>query len=500
MPYIQSINVNLFNGKFNQIIFFHPNLNILSGINGTGKTKVLQLLKQGINVNIYPNNTQFNQMKVIALSPKRNAEKRAQQSLLSYIRTINFPSKTQELLNKQIRDESYDSYPSFAELFCLKFEKLRSQDFASKTQQEILDEFTREINNEVINFILPNYRLETLWNTNNDSIEIKIYKDDANDYVSLENLSTGEQELLSLAFNIYLLKDDVDIFLVDEPEIHLNWTLERNIFNFLKEFSTKYQKQIVVSTHSRIIFDPQFKENIIYLVWENNQIKVKKEVPKEYKEKIAGEYAVFTLEPVAKKTLFVEDNEHEITVQLLIDVYGKNKDVLEILKLSGGSGALEILYKAIKNNPNLAKNWTNAWFLQDGDNKELKVRENFIKLEKYSIESYYFNFEVLESLLQKKKDELKNIILNSILKNKNKLVGDNKNSLFFASLLEGLKEEYLDEKIFAILDCSQFFDDFVEEIGYKKVDFMKKYIEKAKQLGKIEEIFDKELIDFIKNI
>jgi hypothetical protein len=109
MPYIKSINVNLFNGKFNQIIHFGPNLNILSGVNGTGKTKVLQLLKQGTNVTLEPQSIQFNQIKVIALSPKRNAEKRAQQSLLSFIRTTNLPNKIQESLGKQIRDETYDS-------------------------------------------------------------------------------------------------------------------------------------------------------------------------------------------------------------------------------------------------------------------------------------------------------------------------------------------------------------------------------------------------------
>ncbi|MDD5552193.1 MAG: AAA family ATPase [Candidatus Pacebacteria bacterium] len=499
MPYIKNINVNLFNGKFNQIISFGPNLNILSGVNGTGKTKVLQLLKQGTNVNVEPGVVQFNQMKVIALSPKRNAEKRAQQSLLSFIRTTNLPNKIQESLNKQIRDETYDPYPSFAELFYLKFEKLRSQDFNSKLQRQTLDEFIKQINNEVIILILPNYRLEASWNTTADSLDLKIYKESANDYVSLENLSTGEQELLSLAFNIYLMKEDVDIFLIDEPEIHLNWTIEKNLFDFLEKFSTKYQKQIIVSTHSRIIFYSLFQDYITYLVWEDGQIKVKNKVLQEYKEKIAGEsVALLNIIQPKKKTLFVEDNEHEMTVKILLKIYGKSEDSLEIIKLSGGSGIIENFYKIIKQNSDLASSWTNAYFLQDGDNKPIQPKSGFIKLKKYSIESYYMDFKVLSALLNESEENIKNKIIDSIKTNKRKISGEGKNAVFFEQFIDKLNG--LDQESLNILDCSQFLDEFINLLGYKKEIFVERYIQKANELKMIEEIFDRDLIEFIKNI
>lgn len=500
MTYIKSINVNLFNGKFNQILTFNAGLNILSGVNGTGKTKVLQLLKQGVNIAIEPNNIQFNQLKIIALSPKRNAEKKAQQSLLNFIRTTNLPNKTQELLNKQIQDQTYDSYPSFAELFYLKFEKLCSQNFASKTRQQILDEFVEYVNKDVIVTVLPGYRLEANWDTTNDSLDLKIYKENAFDYVNLENLSTGEQEILSLTFNIYLLKDEIDIFLIDEPEIHLNWTLEKNLFCFLKEFSEKYQKQIIVSTHSRIIFYPDFKNYITYLVWENGLIKAKKEVPQEYKEKIAGESVeLLNIIQPTKKTLFVEDNEHEITVKLLLKVYSKDLNSIDVIKLSGGSGMLKKLYEIVKQNPNLTPQWMNAYFLQDGDNEFTAQRNEFIKLSKYSIESYYLNFQVLSILLNESKENIKKKLIDSVKKNKRKLCGDGKNTMFFQQLIERIED--IPQESFDVLDCSQFFYDFVKSLGYEKVEkFMEEYIQKAYDMGIIEDIFDEELINFIKNI
>jgi energy-coupling factor transporter ATP-binding protein EcfA2 len=498
MAYIKSININLFDGKFNQIINFGSNLNILSGVNGTGKTKVLQLLKQGTNVIIEPPSIHFNQLKVIALSPKRNAEKRAIENLVSYIRNTDLLRKTQELLTKQIRDETYDSYSSFVELFYLKFEELRSKHFGSKTQQEILDEFIKNINEEVIRCILPNYKLETTWNYEKSFLDPKIYKESAKKYVNLENLSTGEQEILSLLFNIYILKDEVDIFIIDEPEIHLNWTLEKNLFNFLEEFSIKYQKQVIVSTHSRIIFDKKFQKYIKYLIWEDGVIKVKDKVPSEYREQIAGEsLALLSFIQPEKRTLFVEDDEQEITIKALLKAYGKDENLIEIIKLSGGSGTLENLYKIITQNPELILSWTNAYFLKDSDLKSHQSRDRFITLKKYSIESYYMNFEVLSSLLNKDKENIKEEILKLIKEKKRKIVGDGRNAYFFEKLIDKLYDITQDQ--LDVLDCSQFFNDFLETFHYKKTDFMEKYIQKAKELGKLEEIFDHELINFIKS-
>jgi predicted ATPase len=502
MPYIKSITVNEFNGKFNQIIEFNPYLNILSGINGTGKTKVLKLLKQGTNVNIEPHELQFHQLKILVLSPKRNAEKRAQQELLQYIRTTNanLKNRIQEALNKQIRDETYDLYSSFAELFYLRFEKLRSQNFDSKTQQDILNEFVQEVNDNVVSIILPGYEIKAEWNSETDSLNLIVYKQYQNDEVSLENLSTGEQEILSLAFNIYLTKDEINIFLIDEPEIHLNWTVEKNLFDFLKKFSETYRKQIIVSTHSRIIFDPSFHEFIIYLVWEKGQIQVKKEVPKDYKEKIAGEsLMILSVSKLKRKTIFVEDNEHEIVIKELLKIYNKNEDLLEIIKISGGSGNVENLYKVISQNDFLEEDWINAYFLRDGDNEQDNNKKlNFIKLKKYSIESYFLNLDILSELLNRDKQKIKNLILDSIKINKTKISCKTKNALFFEKLIEDMKD--INPDILNILDCSQFFDDFVEKLGYKKENFMSKYLKKAYEMSKLEEIFDKELIDFVKNL
>jgi hypothetical protein len=235
------------------------------------------------------------------------------------------------------------------------------------------------------------------------------------------------------------------------------------------------------------------------LIWEDGIIKVKDKVPSEYKEQIAGEsLALLSFIQPEKRALFVEDDEQEITIKALLKAYSKDENLIEIIKLSGGSGILENLYKIIVQNQDLILSWTNAYFLKDSDLKSHQSRDRFITLKKYSIESYYMNFEVLSSLLNKEKENIKQEILRLIKENKRKIVDDGRNAYFFEKLIDKLDDITQDQ--LDILDCSQFFNDFLEVFHYKKTDFMEKYIQKAKELGKLEEIFDHELIDFVKSV
>ncbi len=55
----------------------------------------------------------------------------------------------------------------------------------------------------------------------------------------IEALSMGEQEVLSLILSVNTSRENVDVYLIDEPEVHLNWHLEERLFAFLDDFCTK---------------------------------------------------------------------------------------------------------------------------------------------------------------------------------------------------------------------------------------------------------------------
>ena len=50
--------------------------------------------------------------------------------------------------------------------------------------------------------------------------------------MGIEALSLGETSILALALNVYTTRNSNDVYLIDEPEIHLNWHLEQQLFEF----------------------------------------------------------------------------------------------------------------------------------------------------------------------------------------------------------------------------------------------------------------------------
>ena len=88
------------------------------------------------------------------------------------------------------------------------------------------------------------------------SPNIRLKKND--NELSIESLSLGEQEIMSLVINLYASRDANNVFLIDEPEIHLNWHLKEKLFQFLDWFCDEYEKQIIIATHSRVAFTSRF--------------------------------------------------------------------------------------------------------------------------------------------------------------------------------------------------------------------------------------------------
>ncbi len=60
--------------------------------------------------------------------------------------------------------------------------------------------------------------------------------------------------MIALMCALIYSKNSAETFLIDEPEIHLNWSLEEKLFEFFDWFCSTFERQIIVVTHSRVIF------------------------------------------------------------------------------------------------------------------------------------------------------------------------------------------------------------------------------------------------------
>jgi predicted ATP-dependent endonuclease of OLD family len=242
--HIVRANLNIRNGSLQGVMEFTPGLNIISGENGTFKTQLLQTLRTHVGVVSSTNE----QMRMQAISPKRNSQRQAFDQILQVFKQQNRTLETLQLEQNsgQINDTTFETYPSLAEYFYLVFEhRCRDGSDRQKHMKQVTEEF-----NKVINSVFPHYSLISTWNLQSGNPNIQM-RNQNNVEFPIEGLSLGQQEVLSLIANIDSNKDVVDVYLIDEPEVHLNWQLEEALFVFLDELCEQHNKQAIVVTHSR---------------------------------------------------------------------------------------------------------------------------------------------------------------------------------------------------------------------------------------------------------
>jgi len=483
--YIKSISVNLFNGIFLETLAFNPGLNIFAGENGTCKTNLLKLLKSQTNI-VIENLNPSNPFKIQAISPKRNSERKNIETIIQQFRTQNktYDNFINEIINKQLNDNTFDNYPSFGELFYWSFDKLCKQ---GGELMEYMNLATNDFN-KVIKCIFDNYELVSEWNLNTGTPTIKLRKNYDQD-IPLVALSCGEQEILSLVLNLYTSKDSVNLFLIDEPEVHLNWNLEEKLFEYLNEFCETYQKQVIVSTHSRVIFKDQFLPKTQFLYWDTGKIKCTSNVPDEHRKKIAGEaIEIIKLGEFSKPTFFVEDHIHKEVLEKMADLMGKEISV----SVAGNSSNVKSLYKLSKKEGG----WNNSYFLIDGNNQGNPFPDevNFIHLDKYCIENYLIDIDTISLMTSKTKDEIKELLFDLIIDNKETIFKKNK---FFEFLIDRLNKEDIADEALRKLDASLIFEPFLKKIEASKSSYIYDYIKVNRENGKLKSIFPEKITDII---
>jgi predicted ATPase len=273
--HIKSTNVNII-GLLVASIEFRPGLNIISGENGTMKTRLLQTMRGGT----FTQAQQQDPIRIQAISPKRNSERRTVETIIQSIRTQN--RKLGDFITeRQINDQGFDNYPSIGDLFYALYEDRCKDGGNQKVKMaEVVDDL-----NDVIRGVFDHYSLTAEWSETTGSPNLKVKKHHATTF-PIESLSLGEQEVLSLITNLYASKDRYEVYLIDEPEVHLNWHLEERLFEFFLRFCERYDKQMIVATHSRAIFKPDILDRAQFLSWdEQGKIVIGKELRERSKNK-----------------------------------------------------------------------------------------------------------------------------------------------------------------------------------------------------------------------
>jgi predicted ATP-binding protein involved in virulence len=144
------------------------------------------------------------------------------------------------------------------------------------------------------------------------------FKNRNNEKIAISELSTGEQELITKAFSLYL--DDIkdSVILIDEPEssLHPNW--QNRILKIYEDFAIKNNNQIIIATHSPHIIASAKKESLKLLVNKNGKI----EVVSDFEGSYGYEVQKVLLEIMDIDSLRNYEIEQKLT--LLKDIVSKN--------------------------------------------------------------------------------------------------------------------------------------------------------------------------------
>lgn len=482
--YIKRIRPNLLGGNFTTPIDFEPGLNLLSGENGTGKTKLLSAIQQRQNLEV-SDEASSDSLKILSISPKRNAERKNIETILNEIRRSSkrLDTHIEAIRNQAFTDNTFVGYPTAGELFLLTWEHL-SRDGSDRRKH--MTRVRKELN-RVIAQVFPNLKFNTKWNDADGTPNLFIEKNEES--LDVIDLSCGEQEMLSLVLNLHVSKNLNDVILIDEPEIHLNWDLEEKLFNYLLDLASEEGPQVIVATHSRIVFRPEFIPKTKFLTWESGSIDVQTHVDESIKAKLAGEaLQIVTIGEFSRPTFFVEDKAQESVLLEIAESVGASISVTR----AGNRENVRSLFRLCRSEGG----WGTCFFVEDGDGQGNPYEKEtfFFHLDRYCIENYLLDPSPFCKAVGWIKSKYQREILQTIQNHREKILGSQKHLGF---LVDRLKTSDMKISVLSAIDGSKILPSLIKKVKIKRRRFIQKYISAVNDSNRLKRVFPKELIDAI---
>jgi len=267
----------------------NSDVNVLGGINGSGKSTVFSIIYNSLK----PQNNdikefianKFDEAKIYFgenncfINSDKNTDKYRKifdnfYCPIVYIKNFDTNLKTieavQKLSNSQVKTElDWELYQLQQKYLEYQVNIDKQRDFIIENNKNYREEFIKikepqKKFTEIINLLFQ----ETAKQINNDQILLSFTLNDKE--ISPYQLSTGEKQILIILLSVLIQDNKPFILLIDEPEtsLHIDWQ-EQLIENILK---INKNTQIIIATHSPYIIAQGWGNKVFQF---ENLIKVK---------------------------------------------------------------------------------------------------------------------------------------------------------------------------------------------------------------------------------
>lgn len=247
----------------------HEDVNILVGINGSGKTTLLDLMSD------------YYTGQKIRKGIAESVGGTVIDSPVTYIRSFDVPAnskkKTESILLQELKNVINQNGEGTS-FFDYRMKMLNFPDEADRIRQRI-DTFFQKVNS-----LFQETGKEIMIDPQNNSLvfhikgsEEAILLEDGGElllengdrmvtegtYVRLEQLSSGEKQILLILTSVFLQEEKPNILLMDEPEISLHISWQDRLISLIRELNPNCQ--LIVTTHSPNIFASGWEDKVVFV-------------------------------------------------------------------------------------------------------------------------------------------------------------------------------------------------------------------------------------------
>ena len=266
------------------------NLIVLAGINGTGKSTLLEFIFSKYTIKKYfgDQHQEIPYIEIVDFSIGKSNEKKVNTDEPKFNKgqlSVSLNEKESIEINQggirlrdrlhylKVHDFDKEVLKSITKVYIDKFIYGDHPVLSSVVYSQLSDFINSIFSDFSLGFKFKRYSSEhLLYFETSKGIE-----------VLLDDLSTGERQLLNFALRLFVADIKNSVILIDEPEFSLHPSWQNKIVGVLQKYADEYDCQVILATHSPHIIGSVKPEQLRLLYKdESGAIKVKQNVQESY--------------------------------------------------------------------------------------------------------------------------------------------------------------------------------------------------------------------------